>query len=348
MSDMTETSLPPGLAARAVAQGGPFSTQQARSAGFEAREIYRQLNSGQWTRLRRGVYVETFLIPDDETGRHLLQLRAVLLSLGQQAAASHVTGATLLQLALLDPDRSLIHITRNSPSRVEAGIHHHEAELPLGHLTKTDDILGTTAGRTVVDLSRALPFEAGLVVAESALNKGLTTLTELREILTYCADWPGARDAGRVVSFASPYSESPGESLGRIAFDALGLPQPTQQVWIFDEAGFVARVDFWWEEQRTVGEFDGRLKYYVDGASEDTLYDEKRREDRLRDAGAEVFRFGWSEARAKSPSIRRKAVAAFDRAARSDVRPTLRFKRQPPASEHPATADLGSCRTIGA
>jgi hypothetical protein len=332
MCGMTQTSLPPGLAARAAAQGGPFSTQQARSAGFEAREIYRRLKSGQWTRLRRGIYIETFLIPDDEIGRHLLRLRAVVLSLGPQAAASHVTGATLLQLALLDPDRSLIHITRDSPSRIEAGIHHHEAELPPGHLTKIDDILTTTAGRTVVDLSRALPFEAGLVAAESALNKGLTTLTELREILAYCADWPGARDAGRVVSFASPYSESPGESLGRIAFDALGLPQPSQQVWIFDKAGLIARVDYWWEKQRTVGEFDGRLKYDGDNASKDTLYDEKRREDRLREAGAEVFRFDWPEARAKSPSIRQKALAAFDRAARSVVRPTLRAKRQPPAS----------------
>jgi hypothetical protein len=323
-------SLPPNLAALAIAQGGPFTTGQARAAGYEPREIYRLLKWRQWSRLRRGVYVETALIPPDAAGRHLLQLRAILLCLSGRPVASHITGATLHRTALLDPDRSLVHLTRDAPSRIEAGIHHHEAALPASQLTKIDDVLTTTAGRTVVDLARETAFEAGLVMAESALNKGLTTLSELREILAYCADWPGAREAGRVVSFASPYSESPGESLSRVAFDVLGLPPPSQQTSVYDDAGFVARVDFFWEKHSTIGEFDGRVKYTGAAATDDTLYDEKRREDRLRDAGAEVFRINWQESLDKSPSIRRKALAAFERAARSGVRPTFRFKLQPP------------------
>src|SRR5450432_1348934 len=323
--------LTPKLAALAAAQGGPFTTAQAREAGYDAREIHRFLRAGVWIRVRRGVYAERMVVPDDLEGRHLLLLRAALLSLKPTVAASHVTGAALHQIALLNPDYSLVHITRDSAgsSRTEAGVCHHDAALPADHLTKIDGLVVTDAARTILDLARNDSFEAALVAAESALNKKLTTLAELRKILDYCVDWPGARQAGRVVSFASPYSESPGESVARIAFDYLGLPPPSQQVDIYDAMGFIGRSDFLWEEHHTVGEFDGRLKYVGDDVDDDVLYKEKRREDRLRDGGCEVFRIDWAESLARSPSIRRKALAAFARAARSVVRPALRFKHQP-------------------
>jgi hypothetical protein len=323
------------LAALAAAQGGPFTTAQAREAGYDLREIARLLRAGTWVRLRRGVYIERRVLPEDPAGRHLMLLRAALLSLKPTVAASHLTGATVHQVTLLDPDFSLVHITREGigSSRTEAGVCHHDAALPAHHLTKIDGIVVTNVARTVLDLARTESFDAALVAAESALNKGCTTLAELRDVLNYCVDWPGARQAGRVVSFASPYSESAGESVARIAFDFLGLPPPSQQVDIFDAKGHIGRSDFFWEEHRTVGEFDGRLKYVGDDVDPDVLYKEKQREDRLRDGGAEVFRIGWAESMARSPSIRHKALAAFARAARSGVHPSLRFKHQLPDGE---------------
>jgi hypothetical protein len=323
--------LPPKLAALAASQGGPFTTAQAIAAGFDVREIQRFVQRRQWVRLRRGVYVEAVLLPDDEAARHILDLRAVLLRLRPEVAASHITSAALSRAALLEPDFSLVNVTRDLPgsSRTEAGVRHHDASLPSGQLTKIDGILTTSAARMAVDLARELPYEAALIATESALNKGLATLAELREVLSYCADWIGARNAGRVVSFASPFSESPGETLTRIAFDVLGLPQPEQQVLVFDDAGFIARVDFYVEEHHTIGEFDGAVKYAGEDGKQ-VVIDEKRREDRLRQAGAQVFRVGWAESFNKSPSIRRKALAAFERAHHSNIRPTYRIKRQPP------------------
>lgn len=327
MTSRISMTLPPKLAAIAAAQGGPFTTAQALNAGFDEREIYRLMKSGTWVRLRRGVYAERIVVPDDELGRHVLQLRAALLTLHHQAAASHVTSAALHNISLLDADFSHVHITREGcgSSRTEAGICHHDASLPAGHLTKVGDIVATTAARAVLDIARTNTLPAGLVAAESALQLELTTRAELREVLQYCVDWPGARDASRVVSFASTFSESAGESLARLAFDSLGLPAPLQQVEIYDNAGFVARLDFLWDEMHTAGEFDGRLKYT--NADPDVLYKEKLREDRLRDAGIEVFRFGWMDAYACSPSIRRKAVDAFARAAHRTTRPSLRIKK---------------------
>ncbi len=257
-----------------------------------------------------------------------MQLRAALLTLKGPIAASHVTAVALHGAALLEPDLSLLHVTREAAgtSRTSAEICHHNAALPTGHLTKIDDILVTSAARTIIDFARHVSYEQALVAAESALNQGLLTIAELQEVLAFCVDWPGARNAARVVSFASPYSESPGETLGRIAFDELGVPQPDQQVLIFDDHGFIARSDYYWKDHHTVGEFDGKKKY-VDG---DVLIKEKEREDRLREAGVEVFRIYWRESRAKSPSVRRKAFAAFGRAERSTVKRAYRAKFQPP------------------
>jgi hypothetical protein len=75
------------------------------------------------------------------------------------------------------------------------------------------------------------------------------------------------------------------------------LPVPILQH-RFEIAGG-ARVDFWWPEHGTVGEFDGRVKYGrllrpgQDPA--EVLWEEKRREDALRDTGASVVRWVWDE-----------------------------------------------------
>ena len=50
-------------------------------------------------------------------------------------------------------------------------------------------------------------------------------------------------------------------------------------------------------QHATVGEFDGRAKYRraADGRADDVLWQEKLREERLREAGFEVVRFTWQQ-----------------------------------------------------
>jgi hypothetical protein len=312
-------SLHPLLAASAAVQGGPFTTAQALESGYEEREIGRLVKSAEWSRLRRGVLIATAEIPDDEAGRTIIRLRGLALVAAHTVVASHQTAATMHGLALLRPPGELLEVTRadRGSGRVEAGVHWHSAALPADHLMQINGVCCTTCARTVIDIARHGDFASGLVVAEAALNKGLTSLEDLRAVHELCLDWPGARNAGRVTSFASTLSESAGESLARIAFDAHGLPSPEQQVLIRDRAGIIARVDFLWRDKRTIGEFDGRVKYdqfAADGMQ--TLYDEKRREDRLRAAGFEVVRFGWSDILGRSAWVADCVRAAFARSAR--------------------------------
>ena len=76
---------------------------------------------------------------------------------------------------------------------------------------------------------------------------------------------------------------------------------PTPQFQVFDEWGrFVGRSDFGWEEERTLGEFDGKVKYgrlllRPGQTAEQALFEEKQREDRLRDLGWQIVRWIWSD-----------------------------------------------------
>jgi hypothetical protein len=110
--------------------------------------------------------------------------------------------------------------------------------------------------------------------------------------------------------------ESVGESRSLALFLQEHLPLPEPQVEIHDARGLAGRVDFLWREQRTIGEFDGRIKYGrlvpAGRSAEDVLWNEKLREDRLRDAGWEVARWTWADL--STPSlVAGRILAAFAR-----------------------------------
>jgi very-short-patch-repair endonuclease len=101
--------------------------------------------------------------------------------------------------------------------------------------------------------------------------------------------------------------ESVGESRCGVDLAMAGI-DVTPQVPILDERGnFVARVDFLVDGTRVVIEFDGKVKYAAGDPK--VLWDEKRREDRLRRLGYVVVRITWAQLE------RPGAVAAAVRAA---------------------------------
>lgn len=100
--------------------------------------------------------------------------------------------------------------------------------------------------------------------------------------------------------FASPFSESVGESLSRALIHRLGFEAPEIQVPIQLPNGQTARPDFYWRKARIVGEFDGAHKYTnarnVSGKhAGQVIYEEKLREDALRSLDNRVCRWGWND-----------------------------------------------------
>ncbi len=162
-----------------------------------------------------------------------------------------------------------------------------------------DDIVVTSLARTVSDLARTMPFDQSVAVGDRALVLGLDPI-ELADVVERVRRWPGAAQARRVIAFLDPRSESVGESFSRVRCHELGLPAPEPQFDVFDDLDrFVARTDFAWPEFRTLGEFDGRVKYRrllrKDETIEEAVIREKLREDKLRDLGWQVVRWIWTE-----------------------------------------------------
>jgi len=169
----------------------------------------------------------------------------------------------------------------------------------------------TSVARTVVDLARTTSFRSGVVVADSALHDKKTAEADLRAVVASCTRWPGIERARRVVEFSDSRSESPFESIARVAFRDGGLPPPELQIWVGDDnRGAIGRADFLWRDHNTIAEADGAIKY----ADPDRARKQLRRDAELREAGFEVVHFTWHELTAAPSQVIDSLRAAFRRA----------------------------------
>ncbi len=138
----------------------------------------------------------------------------------------------------------------------------------------------------------------------------------LADAVERAAGRPGSTRARRVALAADGGAESPGETRSRVAIARAHLPTPTLQ---YEVPELGVRTDLLWEEFRTVGEFDGKVKYgraLRPGQDPgDVVFAEKRREDALRNLGYEVVRWTWDELRL-SDAVAVRIRRAFARSAR--------------------------------
>ncbi|HEX2362601.1 MAG TPA: type IV toxin-antitoxin system AbiEi family antitoxin domain-containing protein [Jiangellaceae bacterium] len=312
------------LAAIAATQGGVILRRQALKAGFSDQEIHILCRTTEWVRIRRGAFVDgaawQAMTPEE---RHRATVHAVVLVLKKPAVVSHVSACVMLNLPTWGYDLSRVHVTRSdlhSP-RIEGGVHHHAGTLTGNDLVPIDGIEVTPPDRTAIDVALMGGFERGVVVADAALRMLGGDKDALLRRLDAVRDWSGARNAGRVAEFADGLAESVGESRNRVVFELARLPRPRLQVVIVDPTSgrIIARVDFLFEEERTIGEFDGRLKYRAEPSggltAEEVVWREKRREDALRDLGFEVARSIWADLRQPSVIVDRY-LRCFQRAAK--------------------------------
>ena len=257
------------------------------------------VRSGALAVVRRGVYVEGPQ-PDDAGARHALLVRAAQGELDASAVASHVSAAVIHGLPVWGVRLDVVQVTRprrRSGARRSRRIHVHCAPLSADEVVLVDGLACTSLARTVVDMAREVQFEQAVVSTDAALRRGLGR-PALAAALDRVRGWPGAPDARRAVAFADDRSESPGESRSRVAIALAGLPPPALQ-WPVRYGGSTAYTDFAWVKQRTIGEFDGKVKYgraLRSGQDPgEVVYAEKLREDAIRAQGWEVVRWRWAD-----------------------------------------------------
>ena len=252
--------------------------------------------------------------------QHRQLVAATLPQLGPGAVLSHGSAAVLHGLPVWPHAVQRVHLTRsrNYGAKRRSLVEVHAASLPPGSLAMVTGMPVTSLARTVADLARTLPAEQAVAAGDRALAGGLDE-ADLHRTLLAMQGWPNLRKARRAIDLLDRRSESPGESISRVRIAEDGLPAPELQREIFDGNGrLVGRVDFCWEEQRTIGEFDGKIKYgrllKPGQSSTDVLFDEKRREDAMRDLGWQVVRWLWEDLY-RPGLLRARVLRAFARSA---------------------------------
>lgn len=283
---------------------GVFLRSEARDCGHDDQSIRAAMRSKLWHRVRHGAYCfhDTW-VAADATERYRILGRAVMRSLGRRVALSHTSALVEQGIPVWGADLSRVHVTRldGGAGQRTSDTVHHEGTLLDTEIVEVDGLLMTSPCRSALEAATVSTVESGLVSVDAVLNRKLVDPDALDAMHRMMERWPGARRLQLVMRMADGAAASPGESRSRYLFWTQNLPAPRLQFHVYDEHGILIGItDFAWPEHRLLGEFDGRVKYgrlLKPGQTPgDVVFEEKRREDRLREAtGWKVGRLVWSD-----------------------------------------------------
>jgi hypothetical protein len=303
-------------------QGGVFTPAQAKACGWTHHGVLQALNSKHWKRLHPGVLVDASWFDHlDLSARHLVLLHARLQFRAHGWHAARRSAALVHGLPIIGKPPTTPQLVRDKNAPRLRGVVRHERISTLPPEERTEvGVPVSSLGRTVADLARDECFRNAVVVADAALRAGADH-EELLQVAKRCSTWPGGAAIKPVVHFASGLAETPLESISRVAFRQLSLPAPELQVEIRWWGEFVARVDFLWRAQNCIGEADGRSKY----DKVEDFYEEKRREERLRDLGFEIARWDWNTAYRPDERLRTTIARSLSRGVLNTLDPGVRL-----------------------
>jgi hypothetical protein len=168
---------------------------------------------------------------------------------------------------------------------MRAGVGLRRSELAAGEVVMISGLPATSALRTLADLGRRPPLVEAVATLDSALNKALLDLGELRAWADDHAAYRGIKLLRQAVDLAEPATESVMETRLRLVLVLAGLPRPEAQVSLFDAAGgFLGRPDLYYRAHRLGLEYDG-------ATHRDSLVADNRRQNRLLHGGYRLLRF---------------------------------------------------------
>lgn len=278
--------------------GGPVFHARGMSKAEYARN-HRFIATGEVKRLHSGVYIETAVFEQFST-ENQTKLSIVAAALHLDLPVVGLAAAFLHQLPL---PANISNPRAELGKRQRSGRKHATIRFrtmitaPPSHLTTRNSSLGryslTSVARTCVDIARWHGVEDAVAAMDHALRKSLTTATELDEVTRDLHRSPGARLMREAIKLATPWSESPRESLVKVRMFRAGMPAPLQQASIFDEDGhFLARLDFLYEDISMGIEYDGTGKWEGEFGEDPvlSLSREIHRQDMLARAGILIHR----------------------------------------------------------
>lgn len=301
-----------------IAQDDVFPLARAFAVGIDRAELRRLMRQGHVHRLHHGWFATRE--PADDRDRHRLRLAALLQQYATRAVASDASALLLLGLPTYQPDWTVAHLMRTGPTRAArtkaqrkpdlvvrpALDHEHATRLPA-----TAQAVHPAVALALAGLTDPCAF---LVPADAALRERRVTQDELRLAVEVIGRRPGIERVRAAVGRCDARHESPGETVVAWVLHHLGFRTLAQFVVpgteVFTPGGRGYRVDAGIVGTTVLVEFDGRSKY---GSAQD-LWEEKRREDRIRALGWEVVRLTWADLQ-HPQRVRALVEAALARAA---------------------------------
>ena len=303
-------------------EDGFFTRAQARDCAYDDKQVAAMVRAGVWQRFRRGYYTFCDIWEGlDDVGRHRVRSRAVLHSLGGAVVLSHVSAAIEHGISPWGIDLSRVHVTRldGGPGRLEGDVVHHVGVCLDGDVSQRHGLSVVVPERAVIEAASFATGEAGLVLFDSYLHLGLGDQPGLMRRFGRMERWPHTRHLHVPIRLADGGAESAGESRGRWLCWASRLPVPRTQHEVRTVDGELrGTCDWWWPRSRTLGEFDGFVKYgrlLKPGQSPgDVVFAEKVREDELREiSGCPMVRLTWQDY--DRPRVTAARIARFVRRA---------------------------------
>jgi hypothetical protein len=283
---------------------GFFTRAMARDCGYSDKAVTAMVRSRVWLRFRRGYYTFTDIWATlDDRQRHLVRCRAVLHSIGDDVALSHISGLVAHGVETWGTSLERVHLTRldGDASRIEGDVVHHRGKVTSEDVVLVDGMRVLKPARCAVEYASMATSESAFVAFNSALHRQRCSREELFEQFARVGSWPGMRHVHLPIRWASERSQSVGESRGFWMFWISGLPAPERQYEIRNQVGELrATCDWGWPELGAYGEFDGEIKYgrlLKPGQNPgDVVFAEKQREDEVREiTGGRMIRLVWAD-----------------------------------------------------
>lgn len=172
----------------AQAQGGFFTTRQARAAGVKDNVHSYHVRAGNWVRERRGIYRLAQFPTSARPDLMLWQLWSHNRAGDPQGTFSHATALTVHELSDVMPRRLDLTVPPGFQrmAAIPRVLQLHRARLGDGDVETIDGVRVTTALRTLVDviaddvLSRELQVQA----VDEAIRRGLIMRRQIEAVKT--------------------------------------------------------------------------------------------------------------------------------------------------------------------
>lgn len=270
----------------------------------------KQLRSSAWVRLRQDVYADAAL-----PVTHRLMVSAVGLVLPAGAGFTGRSAAVLWGVPGLAGADDPVEVVLPPGQRWNAGAGVRvRSLLPGQQLVARGLWCCLDRAETAVDLTRFGDRDEAVALLDRLVRAGLAPLDDVRAAAAALVPCRGSAQAGIVAGLADGLAESPQETRLRLLLHRAGLP-PVAQYRVFDDDGFVARVDFAYPELKVAIEYDG-LWHAERGAF---LHD-RRRLNRLNAAGWVVLHVTLDDLRRPELLLARVRALRAQRLATADTR----------------------------